>query len=78
MFYGEYAINAVERREHLAQEISILEEKITSAQREMQTEFKSLKTFEITQEARADLMAEELEKKEQTSRLRISQVYPKK
>jgi len=66
MFYGEYAINAVERREQLAQEISILEERITIAQKEMQTEYKSLKTFEITQESRADLIAEEFEKKEQT------------
>jgi flagellar protein FliJ len=65
MFYGEYATAAVQKREDISHEISGVEEKIAVAQEEMRVEFKDLKVFEITQEARDEADALESTREEQ-------------
>ncbi len=65
MFYGEYAAAAVQKRENISLEIAGVEEKIVVAQEEMRVEFKDLKVFEITQEARDEADALEASREEQ-------------
>ena len=63
--YGPYAASAVGRRQHLKEATAEIEEKIAIAQEDMRAEFKELKVFEITKEARDDIAEKELAREEQ-------------
>jgi flagellar export protein FliJ len=65
MFYGAYAKEVVNKRKEILDEIFDCEKKIAEKQEELRTEYKDLKIFEITQEAREKVVASELTKKEQ-------------
>ena len=65
MFYGAYAKEVVNKRKEIFEEISEFEKKIAEKQEEMRREYKDLKTFEITQEAREKTRASEESKTEQ-------------
>ena len=65
MFYGAYAKEVVNKRNEILEEISNFEKKIAEKQEEMSIEYKDLKIFEITQEAREKIAASEVTKTEQ-------------
>ena len=65
MFYGAYAKEVVNKRKEILDEIFDCEKKIAEKQEELRTEYKDLKIFEITQEAREKVVASELTKTEQ-------------
>ena len=65
MFYGAYAKEVVNKRKEILDEIFDFEKKIAEKQEELRTEYKDLKIFEITQEAREKVVASELTKTEQ-------------
>jgi flagellar protein FliJ len=65
MFYGAYAKEVVNKRNEILEEISNFEKKIAEKQEEMRIEYKDLKIFEITQEAREKIAASEVTKTEQ-------------
>ena len=65
MYYGAYAKEAVNKRKAIQEEISDFERKISEAQEDMRIEYKNLKTFEITQESRDQIIALETTKTEQ-------------
>mgnify|MGYP003992847371 FL=1 len=65
MFYGAYAKEVVNKRNEILEEISNFEKKIAEKQEEMRIEYKDLKIFEITQEAREKVAASEVTKTEQ-------------
>ena len=63
--YGNYAASVLQNRNNLSSGIMEMEEKISVAQEEMRAEFKELKVFEITKEARDDIAEKELAREEQ-------------
>jgi flagellar export protein FliJ len=65
MFYGAYAKEVVNKRKEILEEISDFEKQIVEKQEEMRREYKDLKIFEITQEAREKIAASEESKTEQ-------------
>ena len=62
--YGAYAEAALMRREYFTDTIAEFEHKIVEAQEDMREEFKELKVFEITQEARDEIEASEEKRQE--------------
>ena len=58
-FYGNFAAHSILRREQFIAAIDEMEEKLAIAQDEMRLEYRDLKGYELTQEARDK--AEELE-----------------
>ena len=65
MFYGAYAKEVVNKRKEILDEIFDCEKKIAEKKEELRTEYKDLKIFEITQEAREKVVASEVTKTEQ-------------
>ena len=65
ILYGPYAASAVARRQFLKKSTAEIEDKIAVAQEDMRAEFKELKVFEITKEARDDFANKKLAREEQ-------------
>ena len=52
VLYGNYAAHSILRREQFVAAIAEMEEKLAEAQEEMRQEYRDLKGYELTQEAR--------------------------
>ena len=52
VIYGNYAAHSILRREQFVAAIAEMEEKLAEAQEEMRQEYRDLKGYELTQEAR--------------------------
>ena len=65
MFYGAYAQEAVNRRKEILDKLMEFEQRIAAIQEEIRVEYKELKIFEISQEARDKIKALETTKIEQ-------------
>jgi len=65
VLYGNYAAHSILRREQFAAAITEMEEKLAVAQDEMREEYRDLKGYELTQEARDKTEALEQARTEQ-------------
>ncbi len=62
--YGGYALKVIERRETLAQSVSKAEREISEARESLREAYRELKKFEVVQENRERVQAQELARRE--------------
>ncbi len=63
--YGVYARTAIERRNHLQQELAAARERTEAAREELRRAFEELKKYEITRETRARAERAERDRRDQ-------------